>query len=35
VAQSYLESRARLKFPMAPPAWAADVLAELDKKKAA
>jgi glycyl-tRNA synthetase alpha chain len=30
VAQSYLESRARLGFPMAPRAWADDVLARLD-----
>jgi len=29
VAQSYLESRARLSFPMAPKAWADDVLAQL------
>ena len=39
VAQSYLESRARLSFPMAPKAWADDVLAQLarqqEKKKAA
>ena len=27
VAQSYLESRARLGFPMAPPAWAEEALA--------
>jgi glycyl-tRNA synthetase alpha chain len=38
VAQSYLESRARLGFPMAPRAWADEVVARLDKdtdKKAA
>jgi glycyl-tRNA synthetase alpha chain len=35
VAQSYLESRARLGFPMAPKAWAAELLAQLDKKKVA
>jgi glycyl-tRNA synthetase alpha chain len=38
VAQSYLESRARLGFPMAPKAWADEVVARLDKdtdKKAA
>ena len=35
VAQSYVDSRARLGFPMAPKEWAAEVLAELDKKKAA
>ncbi len=29
VAQSYLESRARLGFPMAPKAWADEVLAKL------
>ncbi len=29
VAQSYLDSRARLGFPMAPRAWAEDVLAQL------
>ncbi len=31
VAQSYLDSRARLGFPMAPKAWAAEVLAQLEK----
>lgn len=31
VAKSYLDSRARLGFPMAPRAWAEEVLAELDK----
>ena len=38
VAQSYLDSRARLGFPMAPKAWADEVVARLDKdidKKAA
>ncbi|MFL6697521.1 MAG: glycine--tRNA ligase subunit alpha [Vitreoscilla sp.] len=35
VAQSYLESRARLGFPMAPKAWADEVIAQIDKKKAA
>ena len=34
VAQSYLDSRARLGFPMAPRAWADDVLAQLAKKAA-
>jgi glycyl-tRNA synthetase alpha chain len=34
VAQSYLDSRARLGFPMAPPAWAQDVLAQLARKAA-
>jgi glycyl-tRNA synthetase alpha chain len=34
VAQSYLESRARLGFPMAPKAWADEVLAQLEKKVA-
>ena len=37
VAQSYLDSRARLGFPMAPRAWADEVLAQLaaqDKKAA-
>ena len=32
VAQSYLDSRARLGFPMAPRAWADDVLSQLAKK---
>ncbi|MBE2243318.1 MAG: glycine--tRNA ligase subunit alpha [Burkholderiaceae bacterium] len=31
VAQSYLESRARLGFPMAPRAWAGEVQAQLEK----
>ncbi|MEZ5701858.1 MAG: glycine--tRNA ligase subunit alpha [Burkholderiaceae bacterium] len=39
VARSYLDSRARLGFPMAPKAWSEEVLAELakaeQKKKAA
>jgi glycyl-tRNA synthetase alpha chain len=35
VAQSYLESRARLGFPMAPKAWADEVVAQIDKKKQA
>jgi glycyl-tRNA synthetase alpha chain len=34
VAQSYLESRARLGFPMAPRAWADEVVAQLEKKAA-
>ena len=33
VAQSYLESRARLGFPMAPKAWADEVIAQIEKKK--
>ena len=35
VAQSYLDSRARLGFPMAPKDWADDVLAQIAQKKAA
>jgi len=35
VAQSYLDSRARLGFPMAPREWAAEVQQQLDAKKAA
>ena len=35
VAQSYLDSRARLGFPMAPKAHAEEVLAQLNAKKAA
>ena len=37
VAKSYLDSRARLGFPMAPRAWADEVLAQIEKneKKAA
>ena len=34
VAQSYLESRARLGFPMAPRAWADETLATLARKAA-
>ena len=34
VAQSYLDSRARLGFPMAPKDWADEVIAQLDKKAA-
>jgi len=34
VAQSYLESRARLGFPMAPKAWADEVKAQLAAKRA-
>jgi glycyl-tRNA synthetase alpha chain len=34
VAKSYLDSRARLGFPMAPKAWAAEVQAALAKKAA-
>ena len=37
-ARSYLDSRARLGFPMAPTAWSDEVLAEMakaDAKKAA
>ncbi|MBB4844546.1 glycyl-tRNA synthetase alpha chain [Paucibacter oligotrophus] len=32
VAQSYLDSRARLGFPMAPKAWGEEVLAQIEKK---
>jgi glycyl-tRNA synthetase alpha chain len=35
VAQSYFDSRARLGFPMAPKAWANEVLAQIEKKVAA
>lgn len=35
VAQEYLDSRARLGFPMAPKAWADEVIAQLAQKKAA
>ena len=35
VAASYLDSRARLGFPMAPKDWAAEVLAEIKKKEVA
>ena len=34
VAQSYLDSRARLGFPMAPKAWAAEVIDQLTRKAA-
>ena len=34
VAQSYLDSRARLGFPMAPKLWADEVLAQIEKKVA-
>jgi glycyl-tRNA synthetase alpha chain len=33
VAQSYLDSRARLGFPMAPKAWADEVIVEMAKKR--
>jgi glycyl-tRNA synthetase alpha chain len=33
VAQSYVDSRARLGFPMAPKAWADEVIAGLEEKK--
>jgi glycyl-tRNA synthetase alpha chain len=35
VAQAYVDSRARLGFPMAPKAWADEVIAQIEKKKAA
>ncbi|NTV96578.1 MAG: glycine--tRNA ligase subunit alpha, partial [Thiobacillus sp.] len=35
VAQSYVDSRARLGFPMAPRAWAEEVMAQIEAKKAA
>jgi len=35
VAASYLDSRARLGFPMAPKAWADEVLVQIEKKAAA
>ena len=35
VAQGYLDSRARLGFPMAPKPWAAEAIAVLEKKKVA
>ena len=35
VAQSYLDSRARLGFPMAPRAWAEEVRTLLDKQRPA
>jgi glycyl-tRNA synthetase alpha chain len=34
VAQAYLDSRARLGFPMAPKEWAAEVLAKLEEQNA-
>ena len=34
VAQSYPDSRARMGFPMAPRAWADEVLAQLAKRAA-
>ena len=34
VAQAYLDSRARLGFPMAPREWANDVLAKLEEQNA-
>jgi len=34
VAASYLDSRARLGFPMAPREWADEVLAQIEKKVA-
>ena len=34
VAQSFLDSRARLGFPLAPRAWADEVIAQLAKKAA-
>ena len=34
VAQAYLDSRARLGFPMAPKEWASEVLALIEKKAA-
>ena len=34
VAQSYVDSRARLGFPMAPKAWAEEALAQIEKKVA-
>jgi glycyl-tRNA synthetase alpha chain len=34
VAKSYLDSRARLKFPMAPKAWADETLVALAKERA-
>jgi glycyl-tRNA synthetase alpha chain len=33
VAQSYVDSRARLGFPMAPKAWADEVIAQLEEKR--
>ncbi len=34
VAQAYLDSRARLGFPMAPREWAGEVLAKLEEQNA-
>jgi glycyl-tRNA synthetase alpha chain len=34
VAQCYVESRARLRFPLAPEAWAAEALAQLERQRA-
>lgn len=34
VAQAYLDSRARLGFPLAPRAWASEALARIEKKAA-
>ncbi|MEJ6003952.1 glycine--tRNA ligase subunit alpha [Paucibacter sp. AS339] len=34
VAQGYVDSRARLGFPMAPKAWSDEVLAQIEKKNA-
>jgi len=34
VAQGYVDSRARLGFPMAPKAWADEVIAQIEKKGA-
>jgi glycyl-tRNA synthetase alpha chain len=34
VAQSYVDSRARLGFPMAPKAWAQEAIAQLGKNAA-
>ena len=35
VAAAYLDSRAKLGFPMAPKAWADEVLAQIEKRTAA
>ena len=34
VAQSYLDSRARLGFPMAPREWASEVMSKLAEQSA-
>jgi glycyl-tRNA synthetase alpha chain len=34
VAAAYLDSRAKLGFPMAPKEWADEVLAQIEKKPA-